>query len=103
VADGSYKHGADSADLQGVPYVRREFTTYIYLNWLEITKSSFDMMYAYMWTTFTAKISALGQPSSEYCNAQQIAPKTLLLTLTNFRKSRKKSNRKKKTPLNELF
>jgi hypothetical protein len=30
------------------------------------------MMYPYKWTTFTAKISALGQPSSEYCNAQQI-------------------------------
>jgi hypothetical protein len=47
-----------------------------------------------MWTTFTAKISALGQPSSEYCNTQQIAPKTVLLTHTNFRKSRKKSNPK---------
>jgi hypothetical protein len=42
-----------------------------------------------MWTTFTAKISALGQPSSENCDAQQIAPKTLLLTITNFRKSSK--------------
>jgi hypothetical protein len=78
--------------LQGVPYVRGRSTTYIYLNWLEISKSTLDMMYSYMMTTFTAKISALGQPSSEYCNAQQIAPKTLLLTLTNFRKSRKMSN-----------
>jgi hypothetical protein len=34
-----------------------------------------------MWTTFTAKISAPGQPSFEYCNAQQIAPKTLYLGL----------------------
>jgi hypothetical protein len=47
-----------------------------------------------MMTTFTAQISALGQPSSEYCNVQQIAPKTLLHTLTNFQKSRKMSNSK---------
>jgi hypothetical protein len=80
--------------VQGVPYVRVRFTTYISLNWLAISKSTLGMMYPYMWTTFTAKISAPGQPSSEHCNTQQIAPKTVLLTLTNFRKSRKKSNLK---------
>jgi hypothetical protein len=75
--------------LQGVPYVRARIITYISFNWLEVSKSTLDMMYAYQWTTFTANIRALGQPSTEYCNAQQIAPKTLLLTLTNFRKSKK--------------
>jgi hypothetical protein len=94
VVDQYHQNGGDKNDrvcqVQGVPYVRGRFTTYISLTWLEISTSTLNMMYPYMWTTFTAKISALGQPSSEYCNAQQIAPKTLLLTLTNFRKSRKK-------------
>jgi hypothetical protein len=33
--------------LQGVSYVRVRFTTYIFLNWLEISKSTLDMMYPY--------------------------------------------------------
>jgi NhaP-type Na+/H+ or K+/H+ antiporter len=33
--------------VQVVPYVRARFATYIYLNWLEISKSSLDMMYPY--------------------------------------------------------
>jgi hypothetical protein len=46
-----------------------------------ISKSTLDMMYPYEWTTFTAKISALGQPSSENCNAQNLK---LLLIFTGF-------------------
>jgi hypothetical protein len=59
-----------------------------------------------MWTTFKAKISApAGQPSSEYCNAQQIAPKTLLTYAYKFPEIQKKviSQISKKQTLNELF
>jgi hypothetical protein len=33
--------------VQGVPYVRGRFTTYISLKWLEISKSTLDMTYPY--------------------------------------------------------
>jgi hypothetical protein len=35
------------SDLQGGRYVRRRFTTYISLYWIEISKSALDMMYPY--------------------------------------------------------